>query len=144
MAHAENSVEIAASAAKVFNFLADGTNNPKWRDGVIKVQPPAGPPALGSLYKQTLKGPNGRLIAGDYKITDFDPNTTLAFEVIAGPARPTGRFMIMPQTNSTRVTFFLDYPLTGVKKLLMEKAVTATMQAEVASLTRLKQILEAS
>lgn len=144
MAHAENSVEIAASAAKVFNFLADGSNNPKWRSSVIKVEPPAGPPAIGSVYKQTLKGPGGRSIAGDYKLTDFDPNTTLAFEVIAGPARPTGRFMIVPQTNSTRVTFFLDYPLAGVKKLLMEKTVTATMQSEVANLARLKQILEQS
>jgi hypothetical protein len=143
VAHAENSIEINASAAKVFAFLADGSNNPKWRPSVLKVEAPAGPPALGSIYKQTLKGPGGRAIAGDYKITDFDPNTTLAFAVITGPARPTGRFMIVPQTNSTRVTFILDYPLTGLKKLIMDKAVTTTMQSEVANLAQLKAVLEA-
>lgn len=142
MAHAENTVEIAAPAVKVFNFLVDGSNNPKWRPNVIKVEPPAGPPTVGTVYKQTLKGPGGSSIAGDYKIIDFDPNTTLAFEVIAGPAHPTGRFMIVPQTNSTRVTFFLDYPLSGLKKMLMNKAVTKTMHSEVGMLANLKVQIE--
>ena len=75
MAHAENEVIINKPVPEVYSFLADGTNNTKWRPGVVSIELSSGQAGQeGALYKQTLKGPGGRNIDGDYKITVANPN----------------------------------------------------------------------
>lgn len=98
----------------------------------------------GAIYRQIMKGPGGRKIRGDYRVTDFERPTRLAFEVIAGPARPTGSYELRPETpTSTSVTFTLDLKPRGVAKL-MGSMVNRQMQKEVASITELKRVLEQS
>lgn len=143
MAHAENSIVINKPAEQVFNFLADGTNNPRWRPGVISIEKVyRGENTVGATYKQTLTGPGGRKIPGDYQITEFQPNTSLGFKVTTGPARPEGRFLLERATEGTKVSFSLDFQPKGLARL-MDGMITRTMQAEVACLTNLKQVLEA-
>ncbi len=38
MAHAEHTVTIARSAEEVFDFVADGTNTPRWRPTVLDIE----------------------------------------------------------------------------------------------------------
>jgi uncharacterized membrane protein len=142
MAHAEKEVVIAKTVSEVFNFLADGTNNPKWRPGVVSIELRTGQAGqLGAEYAQVLRGPGGRNITGDYKITTVVPNEKLSFAVISGPARPTGVFELEAQDNSTKVKFTLDYHTKGFAKL-MEPMIQKTMNSEVAQLDSLKQVLE--
>ncbi|HEU5003167.1 MAG TPA: SRPBCC family protein [Actinomycetota bacterium] len=109
MPHAENTVTIDAPIATVFGFLADGANNPRWRPGVLDITPPAGGPAVGATYAQGIKGPRGKRIAGDYRITTMEAPSRLAFAVVAGPARPTGTFDLSePEPGKTSVRFALD------------------------------------
>ena len=64
-------------------------------------------------------GPGGRSIRGDYRITRLDEPSRIDFEVIAGPARPTGRFALVAVTpTSTEVTFTLDLVPRGLMRLL--------------------------
>ena len=141
MAHAENAVTINRSAADVFNYLLDGANNPRWRPGVLDIQHDAATPAgLGAVYKQGLKGPAGR-IAGDYKITQLQPNQLIEFQVITGPARPTGTYKLEPAGKGTRVSFVLDFQPKGLAKL-MDGMIGKTMQSEVGNLSNLKTVLE--
>jgi len=144
MPHAENSVTINAPIATVFGFLADGTNNPKWRPGVLDITPPSGGPAPGATYAQGIKDPRGKRIAGDYQITTLEAPSKLAFAVVAGPARPTGTFDLSePQPGQTSVHFTLDLHAKGVMKL-MGGMIQKTMASEVACLTNLKSVLEGS
>src|SRR5689334_22737896 len=93
MAHAEQTISINRPVDEVFNFVLDGTNSPQWRPAVTDVQRVSGTPqGVGARYKQGLKGPGGRRIDGDYEITEVKPNELIAFQVIAGPARPTGTY----------------------------------------------------
>ena len=141
MAHAENSITINRSTADVFNFLLDGGNNPRWRPGVLDIQHDAATPAgLGAVYKQGLKGPGGR-IDGDYKVTQLQPNQLIEFQVITGPARPTGTYKLEPSGNGTRVSFVLDFQPKGLAKL-MDGIIGKTMQSEVGNLSNLKTVLE--
>jgi uncharacterized protein YndB with AHSA1/START domain len=118
MAHAEQSVTIERPAVEVFRFLADGMNESKWRPDVTDVQP-ATSSGVGAVWRQTMKGPGGRSIRGDYRITRQDEPTLIEFEVIAGPARPTGRFVVAALTpTSTSVTFALDLQPRGLMRLL--------------------------
>ena len=141
MAHAENSITINRSAADVFNFLLDGANNPRWRPGVLDIRHDSASPAgLGAIYKQGLKGPGGR-IDGDYKITQLQPNQLIEFQVITGPARPTGTYKLEPAGSGTRVSFVLDFQPKGLAKL-MDGMIGKTMQSEVGNLSNLKTVLE--
>jgi hypothetical protein len=44
MAHAENSMTINRPLSEVFSFLLDGSNNPRWRPGVLDTQHDAATP----------------------------------------------------------------------------------------------------
>jgi uncharacterized protein YndB with AHSA1/START domain len=141
MAHADNTIRIERPAEEVFDFLADGTNNPRWRSGVIDISKQSGE-GEGTVYRQTLRGPGGRTMDGDYRITTFERPNRLAFEVIAGPARPLGSFVLTSDgPSSTSVTFTLDLASKGLTKL-MAPMIQRQMQKEVASLEALKGVLE--
>jgi uncharacterized membrane protein len=137
MAHAEGSILIERPVNVVFDFLADGMNNTRWRPTVTDIQRVAGKPAT---FKQGLKGPGGR-IDGDYEITESRPNELITFQVIAGPARPTGTSKFEAMGDSTRLTFSLHFEPKGVAKL-MDPMISATMRSEVAMLSNLKAYLE--
>src|SRR5258708_9609109 len=130
MAHAEERITINRPVDEVFNFVLDGMNNPRWRPAVIDIQQVPGKPAgVGAVYKQGLKGPGGRRIDGDYEIVECQPNKSITFQVIAGPARPRGTFAFEPAGNSTRVTFTLHYEPKGLGRL-MDPISTRTIQSE--------------
>ena len=142
MAHAEQSITINRPVNVVYDFVLDGTKNPLWRPAVIDIQTMPGKPAgVGAVYKQGLKGPGGRRIEGDYEIVECKPNEWIKFQVIAGPARPTGSYKFESLGNSTRLTFTLDFKPKGIG-MLMEPMINSTMKSEVATLSNLKAILE--
>jgi uncharacterized protein YndB with AHSA1/START domain len=141
MAHAENQVTINRPVSDVCSYLLDGANNPRWRPGVLDITHDAATPAgLGAVYKQGLKGPGGR-IDGDYKVTRLQPNQLIEFQVIAGPARPTGTYTLEPAGSGTKVSFVLDFQPKGLARL-MDGMIGKTMQSEVGYLSNLKTVLE--
>jgi uncharacterized membrane protein len=143
MPSAEHQVTIARPTAEVFAFVADGLNGPKWRPGVLDIALVSGS-GVGAVYRQGVKGPGGRRIDADYRITAYEPNRLLAFEAIAGPVRPTGEYRFELAGDGTRVNFALRAELGGFKKLLMSGAVQRTMDAEVEATETLKRLLEAA
>jgi uncharacterized membrane protein len=141
MAHAEASITIDRPVKEVFDFILDGTNSPLWRPSVIDVKlMPGKPLGVGAVFKQGLKGPGGR-IDGDYEIVECKPNELIKFQVVAGPARPTGTYILRPLDDSTHVTFILDFQPKGFARL-MDGMINKSMKAEVAMLSNLKTYLE--
>lgn len=128
MVRSESSVEVDRSAEEVFAFLADGTNNPKWRKGVFEIRHIRGR-GVGAEYEQQFSGPGGRMMRANYRISVWEEPTRLEFEVTAGPARPHGSFKIRAISPTTcRVSFTITLELQGVMKLvrgLIEQQVAA-------------------
>lgn len=143
MPAARNQVTIQRPVADVFAFIADGLNGPAWRSGILDIAHVTGS-GVGATYKQGVKGPGGRRVDADYRVTAFEPGRRLAFEAIAGPVRPTGEYLLEDVGGATRVTFALQAQLGGVQRLLMGGMVQKTMEAEVAALANLKRVLEGS
>lgn len=141
MASATNTVTIRRPVADVFAFVADGTTAPRWRPGVVDIAMASGT-GLGAVYRQGVKGPGGRRVAADYEITAFEPGRRLGFKAIAGPVRPTGEYRFDDAAGGTSLSFSLAADLPLVQRLLMGGAVQRTMDAEVAALDRLRQVLE--
>jgi len=140
MPEASNTVEIARPPPDVSAFLADGTNGPRWRSGVIDVAHQAGE-GKGAVYTQGVKGPFGRRVPADYELTAYEPESRIAFRAIAGPVRPEGSYELEPAGGATRVTFSLRWTPTGFARL-MAPMVAKTMRCEVAQLARLRELLE--
>ncbi len=141
MAHAENKIVIERPIQEVFAFILNGTNNKLWRPGVLDVERVSAlPDGKGAKFRQGLKGPGGRIDA-DYEIVKCDTPTLIEFQVTAGPARPTGTYVLQPQGTSTAVTFILDYQPKGLAKL-MDGMIAGQMKSEVGMLSNLKQYLE--
>ena len=78
----------------------------------------------------------------DFRVTAYEPDSHLAFEVTAGPVRPVGDYRFEAVDDGTEVTFKLSASLSGLKKLVMTKPVQQSMNSEVAALDRAKEILE--
>jgi uncharacterized protein YndB with AHSA1/START domain len=144
MLHAEHTVTINRPAREVFDYLADGTHNRDWRNGVIQIERVSPTDGEGASYRQVLAGPGGRRIDGDYRVTVFEPPSRLEFLVTAGPARPTGAFELTETPGQgTRVRFALDLQPAGLMRL-MTPMIARQMRTEVAQLDTLKAILERS
>ena len=142
MPHAEHTVTVARPQQDVFDYLAEGTHNREWRAGVLEISRTSAADGQGATYRQVLAGPGGRRIDGDYRVTVFEPNRRLEFQVTAGPARPAGAFEVSADADrSTRVRFSLDLDPAGLMRL-MTPMITRTMRREVAQLDNLKAILE--
>ena len=143
MPAARHQVTIRRPASEVFGFIADGLNGPKWRSGILDIAHVSGS-GVGATYKQGVKGPGGRRIDADYRVTAHEPNSRLAFVAIAGPVRPTGEYVLEEIDGGTRLTFALQAELSGIKKLLMGSAVQKTMDSEVEATERLRSLLEST
>lgn len=144
MAHAQNSLVINRPVTAVFDFIAYGLNTSAWRAGVVSIALVSGQAGQeGAVYKQVLKGPGGRTIAGDFKVTAAKVGQEFSFMVIAGPARPEGHYYFEQAPGGTKVTFVLDYQPKGLAKLL-GPMIQKTMNSEVAQLSKLKEVLERS
>jgi uncharacterized membrane protein len=142
VAFAEYEVVVERDAMSIFRFLLDGLNLPSWRDGIRSIELRSGAiGAKGAVYQQTLTGPGGRPIAGDFQITEVRPGAEIQFQVIAGPARPHGGYYLSTEGSSTRIRFALEYHPKGLAGL-MNNMIQRTMKAEVAQLERLKTVLE--
>ncbi len=142
VAFADYEVLISKDAMTVYKFLMDGTNNSLWRPGVRSVALQSGVLGEnGAVYKQTVAGPAGRPIAADFQITEARPGAEIRFNVVAGPARPTGGYFLSTEGAMTRLRFALEYHPKGLQKL-MNSMVQKTMESEVAQLEQLKTVIE--
>ena len=89
MPAARHEVTIGRPSAEVFAFIADAENGTKWRSGIMDIALVSGS-GVGATYKQGVKGPGGRRVDADFRVTAYEPGRRLAFETIAGPVRPNG------------------------------------------------------
>ncbi len=92
----------------VFDFLADGSRNSRWRPQVVSVIFAAGP-ADRAVWAQTVRATDGRLRKADYRVTWYDRPGRLELTVVNGPLRPTTLFALKSLgTSSTRVTYSVE------------------------------------
>jgi len=98
-----------------------------------------GPAAVGRRVHQVIKGPGGLSVPAHVEVTGYEPMTRYAFRGIAGPVRPVGEFLFSGQGERTTVSFSLSVELTGIKKLLMSRAVQRAMDGEVRAIEQARQ-----
>jgi uncharacterized protein YndB with AHSA1/START domain len=142
MPSAERTLTIYAPIEKVFAFFTNPENDPQWRTELVDVKP-EGPPAVGTIVRQTVAGPAGiGQVAADTEFTAYDPPNSYAFKVIAGPVRPQGSFTCTEVEGGTAVTMKLAADIKGPQKFVFSKPAQSAMNATMAALDKAKAILE--
>jgi uncharacterized protein YndB with AHSA1/START domain len=141
MPSATRTISIERSPDDVFAFFSDPANDRQWRMHVKEIEA-QGAPGVGRKVHQVIEGPGGRGLAADIEVTAYEPPRRYGFQVVAGPARPRGEFVVSPSGSGSSVTFSLAAELGGWKRLLMSRPVQASMDGEMAGLDRAKTILE--
>ncbi len=142
MPKAQRSVRIARPVSEVFAFFADPVNETRWRGESVKEFTAQGPIAVGTRIRQVVSGPLGRAIDADIEITGLEQDARYAFRGVAGPVRPVGEYTFRVVEEGTEVTFKLDAPLTGLKKVFLGNSVEKAMHAEMACLDTARSVLE--
>ncbi len=143
MVRSESTVDVPRSAEDVFAFLADGTNNSKWRSGVEEIRHIRGD-GVGAEYEQVIVGPGGRTMRANYRVVASDFPTRLEFQVTAGPARPSGSFTITRSCpTSCRVTFAITLAPQGVLRFVLGM-IEAQVAAEAAAIQNLPRAMRES
>jgi uncharacterized membrane protein len=140
MPRASSEIVIKCPREEVFAFLADPENDPQWRSGVLDLKRVSGS-GVGARYAQGVKGPGGRRVPADIEITELTPGEAIAFQTVAGPIRPRGRYALTAADGGTRVRFELEADVKGAKRLLAPM-VQKTMNNEVRQLDALKRVIE--
>lgn len=141
MPSAERTVSIRRPVDEVFRFLANGLTATQWRLGVLDISKRSGD-GVGEVWRQVVRGPGGRRVDADYEITALEPYARIAFRTIAGPVRPEGEYLFEAMGEATILTFTLRAELPWWKRLVLGRAVQSTMNAEMAALDRLQDLLE--
>jgi hypothetical protein len=131
--HATRSKTIAASAERVFGYIADVANGPTWRKDVRAVEIVSGA-GVGMIFRETSS--NGVIT---YRVDALEPARRFV-TVIADPSLPfSGRwtFELSPRGDTTDVTITEDGEVSNPIFRFMSRVVysqTATMERYLAAL----------
>ena len=139
---AERTLTIDRPPAAVFAFIERGENNPRWRTRVTDITRDSGGGGVGTTYRQGERGPLGRRIDADFRVTEYEVPHRYAYEVTTGPARPRAAFTLEPLDGGrTRLNFTLEWTPAGIAHLIVP-FVAKGIRRELADLDGLKRALE--
>jgi uncharacterized membrane protein len=141
MAHVQETVVVPRHIDDVYDFLADGLNLPKWRSGVTAVSLKSGM-GVGAVYEVTAIDPKGKPMRGDFRITKLQAPSLITFDVIEGPAKPSGSFQLQ-ETSDDQTT--VTYTLTVVPRgfaIFSAGHITRIVTDEARSIANLRAALK--
>lgn len=119
MVNVEVSGTVRAPPERVFAFLADFANWPRWQDDMKEAELLSGQPATpGARYRYVSKA-MGRTFDSTVQVRRVEPGRLVAFEgEWAGMVRPSGEYRVEPAPEGTRVTLNPHPEVRGLGKVL--------------------------
>jgi uncharacterized protein YndB with AHSA1/START domain len=138
------SLDIAASPATVFDFVADFTTMPRWYSAVQRVDRIGGTSGLGTRYEVHRHLPGG-LARNEVEITTYESRREVTFTSMSGPTPFVYRYLVEPDSDATRLTLegtISGAGLTGPAALLGPLAEGLFKRGMRDNLGVLKELLE--
>ncbi|MFD5622261.1 SRPBCC family protein [Streptomyces yangpuensis] len=142
----EASIEIDRPVEQVFDYLADGRNDPDFSPRVQQItKTPDGPTALGTVFRSTVKDA-GMKTAREFRITGFDPPYLIRWtEQSRNLVTAQGGYDLASLPGGrTRVRIFNTLEGHGLGKLLVGIAASAARKDAPDFGRRIKAAAEAS
>ena len=141
MATFENTVRIRRPIEKVFGFLSQFENVPKWNYAIVETRKVSeGPVGVGTIYHQVRSVPSRS--EERFEVTVYNPPRHLEIRGQLGPFPSRLSYALDALPEGTRVTNTVQLELRGPGRLLGRVAVPRVRDAVAANLGKLKELLE--
>jgi hypothetical protein len=143
MVKIEESVEIKVPAEKAFAYTTEAKRWPEWQSFIVEAeQTSQGQVGIGTTFKgkNRMMGLTMKWIA---KVTEYDPNTKWAKNIICGGMIINEHVTYDPIEAGIKFTIVYDMNIGGFLKLFSPMIVSSMRKETKKSLLDLKGILEA-
>ncbi|MFH8734412.1 MULTISPECIES: SRPBCC family protein [unclassified Streptomyces] len=138
---------VARSVDEVFEYLADGRNDPQFSPRVLKIERvPDTPTTVGTVFRSTVKDA-GMKSAREFRITALDAPVKIRWAEVSKNsvmAREGGYDLEPMPDGGTQVRIFNVLEGHGVGKLLVGLALSAARKDADAFAARIKAATEAA
>ena len=131
---------------EVFDFLADGTNDPKFSPRVQEIRKTTdGLPGVGTVYASTVKDA-GMKTKREFRLTEFERPSRIRWTEISKNivTVPGGGYDLAPEGAGTRLSFFNRFEGHGIGKLMAPLALRSAIKGADDFGRRIKAAVEAS
>ena len=143
MTHIEREVVINRPVEEVFDFLADGRNEPQYNAHMLRAQQVAeGPIGRGTQFRTEVTT-NGRSMEMDYEITSYARPWRLAQRTIKGPLAVQSTVTFAPVPTGTSMRWVWEMEPRGAFKLLTPLVGRIMGRRLDTVLVNIKHVLEA-
>ncbi|MFD5914226.1 SRPBCC family protein [Streptomyces massasporeus] len=143
----EATVEINRPVEAVFDYLADGRNDPQFSPRVLKIERvPDGPTAVGTVFRSTVKDA-GMKTGREFRITDLEAPVRIRWAEVSknSVTASEGGYDLEPMSDGrTRVRIFNVLEGHGIGKLLVGLALIAARKDAPGFGARIKAAAEAA
>jgi carbon monoxide dehydrogenase subunit G len=140
----EDGILIDRPVEKVWKFVSDPSNNPKWFQGTCEIRPTSeGPMAVGTTFEARIQV-GGISQAIGARCTVLNQNQEITWELTSGATKrstDTWRMEAMDD-KATRLTRVFDLRVSGLWRLIEPIVVRGTKRAHAAEIINVKRILE--
>lgn len=96
-------LDIAASPADVFTFVADFTTMPRWYSAVQRVERTEEANGLGARYEVHRQLPGGP-VQNEVEVTSYEDGREVTFTSLSGPTPFVYRYLVEPDNDGSRLT----------------------------------------
>jgi carbon monoxide dehydrogenase subunit G len=123
----DSTVVVDRPIEEVFDFLADGTNDPKFSPRVQEIAKTSdGETGVGTVWASTVKDA-GVKTKREFKITEFERPSKIRWTEVSKNmvSVPEGGYDLAPEGSGTRVTLFNVFEGHGAGKLIAPLALRA-------------------
>lgn len=142
----EATVKIDRPIEEVFDFLADGENDPKFSPRVLQIRKTTdGAPGVGTVYASTVKDA-GMKTKRQFELTQFERPTRIRWAERSRNliTAPEGGYDLTPDGDGTRLTVYNVLEGHGPGKLLTPLALRAARKGADDFGRAIKTAVEAS
>jgi len=143
----ENSIEISKPVEKVFDYLTDFGNTPKWDIGVLETkQTSEGTPGLGTTFVNVGPFLGQKTTRREYKVTEYERNKKVTVLLIT-PSKYIQNaevsYIFEPTPNGTKLSYTGYVDFVGILKLIQPFLQQRARKDGNGDLDNLKHLLEA-
>jgi uncharacterized protein YndB with AHSA1/START domain len=143
MAIIEANVEIREPVEKVFAYVADAKNWPRWESAMLEAeQTSPGQMGVGTTFRGANRA-MGRRVEWTSKVTEYEINRKWGEAITFGSTMIEEHLTFEPSEGGTKFTIFYDVKVGGFLKLFTVLMVNTMRKQTKVNLVNLKTILEA-
>jgi carbon monoxide dehydrogenase subunit G len=142
MRRLERSAEIASTPAKIYAFLADPTNLPRWQAGIVSAERTSPSPTRAGSTARVVRELMGQQIAADITVTEADEDRRLVLASKVSGIGVTAALELTPRDDGTLVAFSMEIRAESIFMAPVEGIVAGAAEQELdSSLERLQSAL---